>query len=201
MGYAYSGFSVVGIDQSAQPDFPFRFFQGDAMATKLAYLRSFDLIHASPPCQVHSTLSRTNGTVYPDLVEPTRELLQRTGVPYVIENVVGSPLVEPTVLCGEMFGLQVVRHRLFETSFHVAQPRHVKHQGGVRGNRRGKGFFEGYYFPVYGEGSDKGTLQEWSDAMGIWHIRSKRVMAQAIPPAFTHYIAQQFLISSIWGRK
>lgn len=89
----------------------------------------FDLICASPPCQAHSSLRHLQaGKVYPDLIEPVRELLQRWGGLWAIENVPGAPLggSNLTMLCGTMFGLQTPdgraelrRHRLFETSFSI----------------------------------------------------------------------------------
>ena len=50
------------------------------------------------------------------MVPLTRALLQRSGKPYIIENVVGAPLQNPVTLCGTMFGLSVFRHRLFESN-------------------------------------------------------------------------------------
>jgi DNA (cytosine-5)-methyltransferase 1 len=53
---------------------------------------------------------------YPDLIAPTRELLEQTGLPYVIENVQRSRkhLRDPVTLCGWMFGREHYRHRLLE---------------------------------------------------------------------------------------
>jgi DNA (cytosine-5)-methyltransferase 1 len=63
-----------------------------------------------------------------DLIEPTRDLLQFIGLPYVIENVEGAPLLDPVLLCGTQFpGLRVIRHRLFETSFPVPPLPHGRH--------------------------------------------------------------------------
>jgi DNA (cytosine-5)-methyltransferase 1 len=87
------------------------------------------VIHASPPCQAHSTLgSLWKDREHPDLVAPTRELLKASGLPYVIENVVGAPLENPVMLCGSTFGLgangrQLRRHRLFESNVPIMASR------------------------------------------------------------------------------
>jgi len=55
-------------------------------------------------------------------------MLIRYGLPYIIENVDGAPLLNPAILCGTMFkGLRVLRHRLFETNFPVLVPPHGRH--------------------------------------------------------------------------
>ena len=45
---------------------------------------------------------------HPDLVTPTRESLEATGVPWVMEYVPRSPLRAPVVLCGTMFRLRAI---------------------------------------------------------------------------------------------
>jgi DNA (cytosine-5)-methyltransferase 1 len=111
MGYHRAGFDVVGVDIRPQLRYPFEFVQADALTFPPD---GFDAIHASPPCQRFSTTASLHTAKYPDLIEPTRRLLAATGLPYVIENVVGAPLVSPIRLCGSSFGLGVRRHRLFE---------------------------------------------------------------------------------------
>lgn len=111
MGYSWAGFEVVGVDIKPQPNYPFEFVQADA----LDYLRDlyerplsvwYEAIHASPPCQAYSALRTTsNGREYPDLVAATRDLLDATGLPYVIENVRKAPLRASIMLCGSSFGL------------------------------------------------------------------------------------------------
>ena len=117
-----------------------------------------------------------------DLVPETRELLRKTGLPWVIENVPGAPLLNPSLLCGTMFGLghedaELRRHRLFETSFFFLTPvcRH--------GDRRTVGIYGGHVrnrtrtIGVYGEGvrdskrkNDRGQpgLQEGSRLQKRW---------------------------------
>ena len=122
MGYSRAGFDVVGVDINPQPHYPFEFHQADALEYLADHWREFDVIHASPPCQAYSMAStqwRKSGKQYPDLIKPTRTALQKTGKSYVIENVVGAPLINPTILNGSFFGMRVRRTRLFETSFPI----------------------------------------------------------------------------------
>lgn len=188
MGYHRAGFEVVGVDLRAQPRYPFEFHQADAMAFPL---EGFDAIHASPPCQRYSHLTRTRHKSrvkdHPDLVVPTRERLEAAGVPWVIENVVGSPL-SGIVLCGSSFGLGVRRHRVFEASFGMLAPecRHAE---------------QGRAVPVYGHtgsGANRGGearhgrkngIAEWREAMGIDWMTVAEIV-EAIPPAYTEWIGR-----------
>lgn len=127
VGLHRAGFEVVGVDLQPQPEYPFEFHQADALAFPI---EGFDLVWASPPCQAHSTATRDKSK-HRDLIPATRERLRASGVAYIIENVSGAPLFEPIMLCGSLFDLAVVRHRLFETSFPIAQPAHPKHRGSL----------------------------------------------------------------------
>jgi DNA (cytosine-5)-methyltransferase 1 len=125
-GYQRAGFYVVGVDIEPQPNYcGDEFHQADALAFPLD---EADAIHASPPCQAHSSIAkqqrarRPGAYDHPDLVDATRDRLVAAGVPYVIENVVGAPLLNHVQLCGSSFGLDVRRHRLFECSFPVLAP-------------------------------------------------------------------------------
>ena len=151
MGYHRAGFDVVGVDIELQPNYPFEFVQADAMLYAAIHGAEFDAIHASPPCQGETVLQFVNNNrdSHPRLIEPAREVLDGIGIPYVIENVVGAELKDPVRLCGEMFSLGVIRHRLFETNWPLEQPEHVKHRGRVRGWRHGH-FYDGPYVAVCG---------------------------------------------------
>jgi DNA (cytosine-5)-methyltransferase 1 len=186
MGYHRAGFDVVGIDINPQPRYPFPFIQADALNPPIN-LKAFDVVHASPPCQRYTQMLNhglTDRDKHPDLVAATRSLL--AGSNYVIENVPGSPLVNPITLCGEMFGLRVMRHRLFESSLVLLQPDHVPHrsEGGLR--KQGDG---GYYFRVYGHETGKAL---WGSAMDAVWMKSWE-LSQAIPPAYTEFIGRQLL--------
>lgn len=200
MGYYRARFDVVGIDIAPQPNYPFEFHQADALDWASQYIHAFAAVHASPPCQHYTDLAKGNNAnqdKYPALIEPTRQLLRQTGLPYVIENVCGSPLIDPITLCGEMFRLAVIRHRLFESNVPLTQPDHIKHRGRVAGMRHGE-WFEGPYFAVYGDGGGKGTIEQWENAMGIHWMRNRdtiklnrRDIAEAIPPVYSEYVGQQ----------
>lgn len=191
MGYRQAGFHVTGIDIHPQPNYAgHEFIQADALTYLAEHGHEFDAIHASPPCQASSALTKgTNkGRRYPNLIPATRELLASFDVPTVIENVQGSDLRRDLTLCGEMFGLGVIRHRYFEVDgFTVVQPVHVPHRGRVAGYRHGE-WFEGPYFAVYGDGGGKGSVAQWQVAMGMPWTSVRKEIAEAIPPAYAEFI-------------
>lgn len=192
MGYSRVGLDVVGVDIAPQPNYPFEFHQGDALDFVAEHWRDYDAVHASPPCQGYTALAAVHGNTHPMLIPEVRRLLTATGLPWVIENVAGAPLRKDLRLCGEMFGLSVIRHRFFEASFPVTQPHHRPHRGRVAGMRHGE-WFTGPYFAVYGEGGGKGTVAQWQQAMGITWTSVRREIAEAIPPAYSQHIGTQLL--------
>lgn len=192
-GLQMAGFHVTGVDIEPQPRYcGDAFYQDDAMAWlrgERESLDGFDLIWASPPCPFYSQMTRCAGTVaqHPDLVPDVRRHLQRAGVPYIIENVEGAPLDNPLMLCGTMFGLLVIRHRLFETDPPIyfppspcAHQRRVVKHGRLPARER-------HYAAVTGHFSDVEFARE---AMGIdWMNRNE--LSQAIPPAYARFLAEQ----------
>jgi DNA (cytosine-5)-methyltransferase 1 len=193
MGYWRAGFEVVGIDKDPQPNYPFEFHQADALEFLYESHHLFDAVHVSPPCQANSALTKGNRArgwvdTHVDLIPQMRKLLDLVGLPYVIENVQGSSLRRDLTLCGEQFGLAVIRHRYFELGkWAMNQIPHTKHRGRVSGWRHGA-LFEGPYFAVYGDGGGKGSVQQWQDAMGIHWTDVRRELSEAIPPAYTEYV-------------
>lgn len=185
VGLHRAGFEVVGVDINPQPNFPFEFQQADAMTFDLA---GYDLIWASPPCQAYAILNNIHkkSHTYPDLVGPTRERLIAAGGAYVIENVPGAPLVDPLTLCGEMFGLRVIRHRLFEVVPFILGPKHQKHS---RRAAYGRIPTPDENYTVTGH---YGDFAGASKAMGIdWMSHDE--LSQAIPPAYSEYLGRQIL--------
>lgn len=212
MGYHRAGFDVFGVDlfgDYMQARYPFRSVKGDVrdvMRTLILggaidfsgdnwlYLEDFDAIHASPPCQRYSITNAARQADYPDLIEPVRELIRATGLPYVIENVVGAPLYEPVELCGCMFDLKATdddgvilhlqRARLFESNVALSAPRphdHSDHEwvGGCYGGARrdkyeAKYIRKGGYVPP-----NKAVVEAY---MGIDWMTWKG-LHQSIPPA------------------
>lgn len=202
VGYYRAGFDVIGVYSEPQPNYPFEFHQADARDFLAANWRDFDAAHTSPPCQASCALTKgTNkGREYINHIPETRRLLQATGLPTVIENVPGSNLRRDLVLCGEMFGLEVIRHRYFEVDgFDAQAPAHKPHRGRVRGWRHGV-YFDGPYVAVYGSGGGKGSVADWQGAMGIDWTDVRLEIAEAIPPAYTEHIGRQ-LIRQIRGNE
>lgn len=189
-GYADAGFEVVGVDVNPQPNYPYEFVQYDAISfATMASLASFDAIHASPPCQSFTAYRRRGdgvGDSYPDLIAPVRAAIRATGLPYVIENVVGAPLVDPVQLCGSSFGLDVRRHRLFETNWPLVAPP-CNHA---------------WQTPRFPPATNRTNLRSTVEvgayrchklapaAMGISWM-SNDELSEAIPPAFTRFVGDQ----------
>jgi DNA (cytosine-5)-methyltransferase 1 len=187
----------VGVDIAPRPRYPFPFVQADAIKYVREHGHRFDLIHASWPCQAKCTLTKgTNAHLadrYTDLLPAGREAMESTGVPFVIEN----PEARADIaLCGEMFGLGVLRHRNFELGgWSTAQPAHKKHRGPVRGWRHGV-YRDGPYIAAYGKGGGKGSVTEMQTALGIDWTDVHEELTEAIPPAYTEWIGRQFLAPS-----
>lgn len=194
-GLFQAGFTVTGVDLNEQPNYPFEFIKANVFNL---FLEGYDAYWASPPCQAYSIACRrwrNSGTEYPDLIDRVRDLLLKTGKPFVIENVIGAPIRKDLFLCGEMFGLRTIRHRIFEIhGFSVIQPCHPRHRGQVK---------DGYYVTVAGHGGNdnkhnycklqglesKTKLEIWQHAMGIdW--MNKEELSQAVPPVYSEYIGR-----------
>jgi DNA (cytosine-5)-methyltransferase 1 len=196
-GYNKAGFEVVGVDIKPQSHYPFKFIQSDATLLTVEFIKTFDAVHASPPCQAYSDLAKRNKNAdkWPKLIEPTRELLIKSGLPYIIENVDGAPLINPVVLCGTMFPqLRVLRHRLFEANFLILVPPHgehpLVHTFDKRKNHYGKTNEWKDFVQVTGGGNC--TLAAASEAMGI-NWMTKTEINEAIPPAYTYLIGKQLI--------
>lgn len=201
-GYADAGFEVTGIDIANQKRYPYKFIQADCLEIlqDLDYLRSFDVIAASPPCQTHSRTKHLRDaqggtTTKLDLIPQTRAALIASGKPYVIENVPGAPLIDPVQFCGSSFGLKVRRHRLFESNIklvgsvckHKEQGKPVGVYGSMNDTAQGMDYATGKY--VIG-GSTAKTIEEAREAMGIdWMVWSE--IKEAIPPLYTYEIGKQ----------
>lgn len=187
MGDHRAGFEVVGVDIAPQPRYPFEFHQGDALTFVAEHGHEFDAIHASPPCQAHTRAQKIRGNHHPDLVAPTRDLLQASVLPYVIENVPGAPLVDPVELCGLMFGLSTYRHRLFETNWTLDVTAHPEHR--ARTTKMGRPPQDGEFMHVVGNFSGVDRARE---VMGMeWASRAG--LREAIPPAYAEFIGRQLM--------
>lgn len=197
-GYRRAGFDVTGVDNRPMPNNPHTFIQADALEYVAAHGHEYDAIHASPPCQRYSIANNIHGRDdHPDLIDPVRELLIESGKPYVIENVPGSPLINYVQVCGLSLGLNVKRHRWFESNLMLFGTPCGKHKGDwllvfghtvlerghVIGVAKGGG-------PVIRRKHT--TTARGREAMGIdWMNRDE--LSQAIPPAYTEFIGKQLL--------
>ncbi|MGW3587839.1 DNA cytosine methyltransferase [Streptomyces fungicidicus] len=181
MGYYLAGFDIVGVDIRPQPNYPFPFVQADGLDYTAEHGHTFDLVHGSWPCERYAAVTKWRGNPddHPDLVGPGREVMQATGRPWVMENVpetATAGILRPDyLLCGTQFGLNVRRHRVFETSW-----------GGG-----------GDLVPPCWHRKDllafahKGE-RAYADAMGCTWMTSLEAR-KAVPPAYTQWIAAQFL--------
>jgi site-specific DNA-cytosine methylase len=111
------GWDVVAVDLTIPPDIPegCTFTQTDVMALSSTYIRTFDFVCASSPCEefsVHGMKHFHPNPKYPDsgirLFNHTRAICEESGVSYVMENVrsaqqfVGNAVNHcgPFYLCG-----------------------------------------------------------------------------------------------------
>lgn len=194
VGYHRAGFKVVGVDLEFQKRYPFEFHQGDAVEFIRKYGKDFDVIAASPPCQDYTPLKALHSKTYPRLIQVTREAIQETSRPYIIENVKGArfELINPLMLCGTMFSLRVIRHRYFECnpSIYFA-PFSCCHNGKASSNKnyigKPRNLDHWQYLTITGHDF---KVKDASIAMGIdWMIGKE--LSQAIPPAYTEWLGKK----------
>ena len=202
-GYQRAGFYVVGVDISPQPNYcGDEFHQDDAIDFIKNNGHEFDTIHTSPPCQSFTAYRRKGhgvGDGYPNLIPRTRELLQTIGLPYVIENVEQARhhLINPTKLCGSQFGLDVQRHRMFESNVPL----------------RSQGCDHSQWTPRFPPATNRTNLRKTVE-VGVYRIPlpvQKRAMgidwmnlselSQAIPPAYIEYIGKFLMAHLLWGER
>lgn len=209
MGYHRAGYEIFAVDVDPQPNNPFPFHRGDALDfmrrllrgdgavfnargadTRVMYLRDFDAIHASPPCQSFTAYRRKGhgvGDGYLNLIPETRKLLVATGLPYVIENVAGAPLENAIQLCGSSFGLDVRRHRYFESNVPLV----------------GRACDHSWQTPRFAPATNRTNLRRTVE-VGVWRIplevqqramgidwTTLRELSEAIPPAYTEHVGRQ----------
>lgn len=198
-GYQALGARVTGVDIDAQPRYCGDVFhQADAVGfvrSRLDWInRAFDFVHASPPCQFDSDCQRIQGNDHPDLIGPTRDALNATALPWVIENVRGAvpKLRDPVMLCGAMFGIETYRHRYFEPGggFALTAPAHPEHVAPQV--KMGRPIPPGHFGQFVGNFSGVDHARRvmempWANRDGL---------REAIPPAYTQWIGEQFLAQS-----
>lgn len=206
VGYQRAGWDVTGVDKNPahRRRYPARFIAADAIAYLYAHGHDYDLIHASPPCQAYSITKYSHHVEHPDLLAPTRRALIAIGKPYIIENVVGAPMIDPITLCGSMFNLATTeptgpatgdrtlvlhlrRHRLFESDLDLHPPRACIHRNVQWAGAYGGGSVDrsharhvrrgGYTPPTPIRGALLGI--DWMTQQGL---------SQAIPPAYTAWL-------------
>jgi DNA (cytosine-5)-methyltransferase 1 len=212
MGYARAGFEVVGVDINPQKNYPFEFIQANVL--NLGYLLWdsnarpvwYDAIHASPPCQAYSITKHTHGVQHPDLLGPTRELLKATGLPYIIENVVGADMPGAVICCGSWLcagaadedwtRLFLKRHRQFESNVPLVASecdcKLLKKLGYKIGGVYGGGSRDRAWAENVRHGGYTPSKAVQEKLMGIDWMTQKE-LNQAIPPAYTEFIGRQLM--------
>jgi DNA (cytosine-5)-methyltransferase 1 len=208
-GYVNAGFEVVGLDIEEYKRYQFEFVRADALNALEnwdSFVGSFDAIHASPPCQADSITKHSHSKQHVSLVADTRELLKATGLPYVMENVVGAKMPGSVIVCGAALDLTaedtdgsplvLKRHRQFESNIPLVGT------GCKCAEYRAKGY---KVAGVYGGGSNDRTHAEQvrhggytpaksvqEQLMGInWMTRYG--LNQAMPPAYGEFIGRQLI--------
>lgn len=215
-GLKSAGLEPWGVDNAPQRSYEGPFIHHDALTLDERLLDAFPAIWASPPCKGETALhasarreERAHGReerAHPDLITPTRAMLQRwaarTGGKYVIENVATAPLLDPVILCGSMFSLGVSdagrrfhleRHRKFETNWPLTPPGPCRHQKPVvsvaGGHARNRSAASG----------GRGKRESWERphpeimrlAMGVERPLTGGEIDQGVPPAYAEWVAVQ----------
>lgn len=196
---------IVGVDIKSQPHYPafhtadyaehFEFIQADALAFDLA---GFDAVWASPPCQYYTRLRHLpwlRNRTYWRSIPPTREHILSFDKPFIIENVADAAwdMIEPIILCGASLGMNLYRHRAFETTIPlILRPPHRKHidvisPGRATLSKRHHGMNGWNGVAGHQAGIERHRMQ-----MGIpWMTGNE--LAQAVPPIYAQFLGEQLV--------
>jgi DNA (cytosine-5)-methyltransferase 1 len=205
VGYVQAGFEVTGVDLHPMPHYPrWDVIQADALDVLADedYVRTFDAVHASPPCKKFTAMHTRvcdggPACTHLDLLTPVRARLEELGLPYIIENVEGAPMHhEAVTLCGTMFGLGLgsavlKRHRLFESNVPLSAPRPCACAGRPTVGVYGTG--GAWTRTAPGGGGVKVSGADAAAAMGVDWTTYQPVLSQMIPPAYTEHLGRQLL--------
>lgn len=191
---AFPEAEIIGYDiRDYSEQYPFNFIQKDI--TKFKEPPQADLYWASPPCQSYSVSTekqrRYEGKSYPDLIKFTRDLLSKTNKPFIIENVIGSPLIKEktVILRGHYFeGLRDMRRpRKFETHrFKAKKPKKLVKifpyyrliSGGGGWIREGE--------PIIRMSVEEANSRFNVNGKNMWEV------AQIVPYHYSKYICEQY---------
>jgi DNA (cytosine-5)-methyltransferase 1 len=236
MGYLQAGCDVIGvdIDPACGRHYPkaARFIHHDVFTVEQMLdwpqiLEWTDLLHAGPECEGNSVATKIRGdqSIHEDQIGRVRDMFERFGKPYVIENVPQAEsehhrMRNDLELCGYEFGrtipgpkYRLERHRIFEIhGFTVPQPVHVPHSEIPAEERQVTSVFGRLVSSKRKGGHEKYLVAKyWRPIqMGIDHIpvnagsskhaitgKTYNLLALAIPPAYTRYIAEYFIKSKV----
>jgi DNA (cytosine-5)-methyltransferase 1 len=188
--YRRAGFYVIGVDIVPQPRYRgHEFHLGDMLTWPL---EDVDFITVHPPCQRWSKMLRCRPELreqYPDLITPMQPRLDDCGVPFVMENVDGSPLRNPTWLCSFAFGRELYRHRGWEggngfTVPPLAHPEHV-----IPASKAGH-WVPGTVMSIAGHIAPVDRARE---LMGVDWFVPREQLVEAVPVYMTSYVAAHAL--------
>ena len=209
-GYAAAGFEVVCLDNDpkALRHNPHHTIQGDALE-RLAdrgFVRQFDAVHASFPCQGFSATRRLadaqgkgRGRAV-DLLTPGVELLRRLDVPWVVENVPRSPVARmpgAVMLCGSAWGLKVQRHRWFAPSPGLTLTGSVCCHAEAfdldptTGKPRPWGVYYAKGDSIPSGGRTCLTDEHAHECMGVERRVPWRHLCEGLPPVYTEHVGRQ----------
>ena len=195
-GYFKAGFDeIVGVDINHQRDYPYEFFQADAIEILKGDMpEGFDVIHASPPCQAHTRAKHLRSaqggeSKYPDLLTPALELLRTkwSHKLWVVENVPGAPgMAGAAVECGSAYGLGVRRHRLFLANIPLVS-------SGCKHKEQGRpwGVYHVMKDSIPQGGRTVTSIEQGWEVMGVDRDIPWNSLKEGFPPAYTKHVGQQ----------
>jgi len=217
LGYARAGFEVTSVENDPErianhvrhPHVTVE--EGDATTWPLD---GYDVVHASPPCTDHSTLSYVatpvrggdsgTGWMLTHTLERLVAWCAETGGYWIVENVEGAKatMLNPVKLCGSMFGLEdegwlLRRHRYFDSNAALMAP------GPCRCHRR-------KIIGVYGDltpndrqcagrrlnrpnGDTRAGVERARRLMGAPPETSPRGLTLGLPIEYTRFLGEQLM--------